>query len=298
MNSSLDLLHLAARAAERAGAYIRSESRKVGTTEYGGSSASDVPTFRPSDRPSDWIAKGHHDWATEVDRNAEAMIAEVLGTGAPDSRMVGEESSPELREEGLVWIVDPLDGTTNFLHGYPQYAVSIAAALNGRLEAAVVHDVNRECSYGALREKGAWLGDRRLGVSSIEDPARSLLGTGYPFKHLDQLERYLEQFRRILPATSGVRRAGSAALDLADVAAGRLDGFWELMLAPWDSSAGILLIREAGGRVTDLSGRDIGVEHTAVVAGNPAIHGWLLEQLGDPGIRESGDPGPAATLIP
>jgi myo-inositol-1(or 4)-monophosphatase len=220
------------------------------------------------------------------------MIADVLGRGAPGSRMVGEESSPELREQGLVWIVDPLDGTTNFLHGYPQYAVSIAAAVNGLLEAAVVLDVNRECLYGAVRGKGTWLGDRRLQVSSIADPERALLGTGYPFKQLDQLERYLEQFRRILPATSGVRRAGSAALDLSDVAAGRLDGFWELLLAPWDSSAGILLIREAGGKVTDLVGREIGVEHSAVVAGNPAIHAWLLEQLR---VQESGFRGQTLT---
>src|SRR5206468_9993946 len=127
----------------------------------------------------------------------------------------------------------------------------------------------------------------RLGVSTISEPARALLGTGYPFKQLDRLDRYLEQFRRILPATSGVRRAGSAALDLADVAAGRLDGFWELTLAPWDSSAGILLIREAGGVVTDLAGREIAAEHSAVVAGNPRIHAWLLEQLRiqDSGVR-------------
>ena len=261
MNSSLDLLHLAAGAAEQAAEYIRRES---GRAQDG------------------WISKGHNDWATEVDRSAEAMIAGVLGRGAPGSRLVGEESSPELARQGLVWIVDPLDGTTNFLHRYPQYAVSIAAAVNGILEAAVIVDVTREHRYGAVRGRGAWLGDRRLQVSAIAEPARALLGTGYPFKHLDQLEAYLAQFRRILPATSGVRRAGSAALDLADVAAGRLDGFWELLLAPWDSAAGVLLIREAGGVVTDLAGRELGIEHGPVVAGNPAIHRWLLEQLNPP----------------
>jgi len=276
MNSSLDLLHLAAEAAERAGSYIRSVSRTVGQSDGGGKEG---PSDGQTVRPSDWRSKGHHDWVTEVDRRAEALIAEVLGKGAPGSRLVGEESSPELVEQGLVWIVDPLDGTTNFLHGYPQYAVSIAATVNGVLEAAVVLDVTREYLYGAIRGKGAWLGDTRLGVSTISEPARALLGTGYPFKQLDRLDRYLEQFRRILPATSGVRRAGSAALDLADVAAGRLDGFWELTLAPWDSSAGILLIREAGGLVTDLAGRAIGAEHSAVVAGNPVIHAWLLKQL-------------------
>ena len=255
---------MAARAAERAGTYIKSASRSGSRSSVGA---------------ADWVSKGYHDWTTEVDQQAEALIAEVLGKGAPGSRLVGEESSPEVAHRGLVWIVDPLDGTTNFLHGYPQYAVSIAAAENGVLEAAVVLDLNRECLYGAVRGRGAWLGDTRLAVSTLDDPARALLGTGYPFKELDQLERYLDQFRRVLPATSGIRRAGSAALDLADVAAGRLDGFWELTLAPWDISAGILLIREAGGVVTDLAGREIGVEHTEVVAGNPAIHRWLLSQL-------------------
>lgn len=250
---------MAAHAAERAGEYIRT---------VGGTGSREV-----------WVSKGYHDWATEVDQNAEAMIAEVLGKGAPGSRLVGEESSPELHRQGLVWIVDPLDGTTNFLHGYPQYAVSIAAAVDGVLEAAVVLDITRELLYGAVRNQGTWLGDTRLRVSTIYEPARALLGTGYPFKQLDRLETYLSQFRRILPATSGVRRAGSAALDLADVAAGRLDGFWELMLAPWDMSAGVLLIREAGGVVTDLTGRDIGVEHNAVVAGNPTMHRWLLQEL-------------------
>jgi myo-inositol-1(or 4)-monophosphatase len=178
-----------------------------------------------------------------------------------------------------VWVVDPLDGTANFLHGYPQYAVSIAAARDGVLEAGVVVDVTRECCYGAVRGQGAWCAGTRLRVSDLTDPGRALIGTGFPFKRLERLDEYLDQFRRLLPLTSGIRRAGAAALDLADVALGRLDGFWELVLAPWDIAAGMLLVREAGGIVTDLSGRDIGVEHTAVVAGNPAIHRWLLEGL-------------------
>ncbi|HLB53937.1 MAG TPA: inositol monophosphatase family protein, partial [Gemmatimonadales bacterium] len=271
MNDSLDLLDLAARAAEAAGKYIRSVGRYEGSVGVT-ANPPHVPTYPLTD-------KGHHDWATEVDYHAESLIGEILRAGAPGSRIVGEESSPELQQEGLVWIVDPLDGTTNFLHGYPQYAISIAAAKDGVLEAGVVLDITRECCYGAMRGRGAWCGGTRLRVSRNEDPGRALLGTGFPFKHLDMLDRYLEQFRRLLPATSGIRRTGSAALDLADVAMGRLDGFWELMLAPWDLAAGVLLVREAGGVVTDLAGREIGVEHTAVVAGNPAIHAWLLEQL-------------------
>lgn len=217
---------------------------------------------------------------TEVDRNAERMIREVLEAGAPGSAVVGEELTPGQVGSGLAWIVDPLDGTANFLHGYPQYAVSIAAAVNGELEAAVVLDVTRELRYGAVRGMGAWMGDTRLRVSNTTEPSRALLGTGYPFKQLDQLDRYLEQFRAVIPSTSGVRRAGSAALDLVDVAAGRLDAFWELSLAPWDFAAGILLIREAGGVVTDLAGATPELTHGGIVAGNPKMHGWLLGVVG------------------
>lgn len=259
MPSVNDLLGLAVSAASAAGDYLRSAPR-------------------PRD-PSDWTAKGRADWATEVDRTAESIIRDILLRGTPAATIIGEELSPDVVTRGLVWIVDPLDGTTNFLHGYPQYAVSIAAAVDGVLEAGVILDVPRECIYGAVRGQGAWLGDTRLRVSTITDPAHALLGTGYPFKQLHELDRYLEQFRRILPLTSGVRRAGSAALDLADLAAGRLDGFWELSLAPWDVAAGILLIREAGGVVTDLDGKDAGLQHGPIVAGNPALHPWLLEMV-------------------
>ena len=264
MNSSLDLLDLAARAAEAAGSHIRAAGR---------------PRAELDGEASEWISKGHHDWVTEVDRTAESLIRDILLQGAPGTRVMGEELSPEVGIEGRVWIIDPLDGTTNFLHGYPQYAVSVALAIDGQLEAGVVLDVNRECIYGAVRGRGAWLGNTALRVSEITDPARALLGTGYPFKHLEELDNYLAQFRRILPATSGVRRAGAAAIDLADVAAGRLEGFWELVLAPWDIAAGILLIREAGGIVTDLQGRRAELVQGGIVAGNPAVHTWLLSQL-------------------
>jgi myo-inositol-1(or 4)-monophosphatase len=144
----------------------------------------------------------------------------------------------------------------------------------------VVLNVPRDECFHAVRGGGAWLGERRLAVSTIAEPGFALVGTGFPFKHLDRLETYQHQFAAVITATSGVRRAGSAALDLADVAAGRFDAFWELRLAPWDIAAGTLLVREAGGRVTDLAGRDLGIEHAAVAAGNPAMHGWLLEVLG------------------
>jgi myo-inositol-1(or 4)-monophosphatase len=257
--SALDLLHLARTAAARAGEYLRSVQR-------------------PAD-PSRWTLKGSRDFVTEVDRTAERMIAEILLAAEPGARMVGEELSPAVITDGLTWIVDPLDGTTNFLHGFPSYAVSIAAALDGVLEAAVVLQVPLNEAYCASRGGGFWHGDRRLTVSTIKEPEFALIGTGFPFREMSRLEEYQRQFGSVARATSGIRRPGAAALDLADVAAGRFDGFWEQRLSAWDIAAGTLLIREAGGVITDFSGRDIGIEHTGVVAGNPAIHAWLIETL-------------------
>lgn len=253
--SPLDLLALARTAAERAGEYLRSVARPD---------------------PAAWASKGRHDFVTDVDRTAERIIAEILLQGAPDSRIMGEELSPETATGGLVWVVDPLDGTTNFLHGYPAWAVSIAAAIDGETQAGVVLEVPRGRLCYASRGGGAFEGERHLQVSNIADPSFALIGTGFPFKQLDRLDDYLRQFDTILRASSGVRRAGSAALDLVDVAAGRFDGFWELSLAPWDIAAGILLIEEAGGRVTDLAGNPLRLATSGVVAGNPAIHQWLL----------------------
>ena len=257
--SVLDLLHLARIAAARAGEYLRSVQR-------------------PGD-PSGWTLKGSRDFVTEVDRTAERMIADILLAAEPGARMVGEELSPAVITDGLIWIVDPLDGTTNFLHGFPSYAVSIAAALDGVIEAGVVVQVPYNQTYFASRGGGSWLGDRRLSVSTIEEPEFALIGTGFPFRAMSRLEEYQGQFRRVARATSGIRRPGAAALDLAAVAAGQFDGFWEQQLSAWDIAAGTLLIREAGGVVTDFSGRDIGIEHTGVVAGNPTIHAWLIETL-------------------
>jgi myo-inositol-1(or 4)-monophosphatase len=259
--SALDLLHLARTAAAQGGVYLRSVQR-------------------PAD-PSGWTLKGSRDFVTQVDRTAERMITDVLLGAEPSARMVGEELSPEITTEGLVWIVDPLDGTTNFLHDFPAYAVSIAAAVDGVLEAAVVLQVPRNETYSSSRGGGSWLGDRRLSVSAIDDPTFGLIGTGFPFSDVSRLEKYQRQFAQVARATSGIRRPGAAALDLADVAAGRFDGFWEQRLSAWDIAAGTLLIREAGGVVTDFSGRDIGIEHTGVVAGNPAIHAWLIATLNE-----------------
>jgi myo-inositol-1(or 4)-monophosphatase len=259
MVSSLDLLHLARTAAERAAGYLRGVER-------------------PSDT-SRWSLKGSRDFVTDVDRTAERIIEEVLLAAEPGSSMVGEELHPEVVTDGLVWIVDPLDGTTNFLHDFPSYAVSIAGAVDGVLEVAAIVNVPAGDVYTASRGTGAWHGERRLSVSAIRDPAFALIGTGFPFKDLSRMDEYLRQFSRVASGTSGIRRPGAASLDLADVAAGRFDGFWEQELSAWDIAAGTLMIREAGGSVTDHRGREIGIEHTAVVAGNPAIHAWLLDTL-------------------
>jgi myo-inositol-1(or 4)-monophosphatase len=253
-----DLVKVAEGAAARAAAYIRSA--------------------RPP-RAEDWTEKGRHDFVTDVDRACEAMIAEALTQDVPGSQIVGEELTPDLATGDVVWIVDPLDGTTNFLHGYPQYAVSIGCAVRGELCAGLVHDVARDLVYRATSGGGAWVGDQRLAVSSLTEPERALVGTGFPFKDHAPLDDYLRQFAAVMERTSGIRRAGAAALDLADLAAGRFDAFWELSLAPWDVAAGVVLVREAGGRVTRLDGSEHVLGHGAIVAGNPALHRWLIDLL-------------------
>jgi myo-inositol-1(or 4)-monophosphatase len=259
VNQHQDLLHLATAAARRAAEFIR-------TVE------------RPTD-PTDWGLKGVSDFVTRVDRDSEALIGETLLAGAPEATVLGEELSPDAGSSGLVWVVDPLDGTTNYLHEYPAYAVSIAAMVDGALAAGVVLDVTRDLLYHASAGGGAWCGERRLHVSRVTEPALALIGTGFPFKVLDALPQYLEQFATILRNTSGIRRAGAASLDFVDIALGRFDGFWEPYLAPWDVAAGALIIREAGGVVTDFEGSEPVVRHGAFVAGNPAIHAWLLSVL-------------------
>jgi myo-inositol-1(or 4)-monophosphatase len=226
-----------------------------------------------------WETKSHADFVSEVDLAAEHRLRDVISARAPDATVLGEELSPDAIAAGVTFVCDPLDGTTNFLHDYPQYAVSIGVLRDGVPAAGVVFDVTRNVMYSATRGGGAFRDGVRLSISTIVEPARALIGTGFPFKHQHLVEPYVRQFVPVLRATAGIRRAGSAALDLADVAAGRFDAFWELMLAPWDIAAGILLIREAGGVVTDLDGNDVAIGHTGLIAGNPAIHQWLLETI-------------------
>lgn len=263
MNSSefTALAAAAMEAAESAASYIASRARDVSTL--------------------DWREKGQSDFVSEVDTEAEARIADALARRVPGCTVMGEELTPYTAgSAGVTFVVDPLDGTTNFLHGYPQYAVSIGAVVDGEIVAGVVLDCVHDDRYTATLGGGAWRRSERLTVSRIVEPSRALVGTGFPFKHLALLPEYQEQFAHVLRSTSGIRRAGSAALDLAAVACGRFDAFWELRLAPWDIAAGLLLVREAGGVATNLEGETIGPAHGAVVAGNPHMHAWLMSVLG------------------
>lgn len=249
--------------------------------------SADLLQARAGDRAAlRWEEKKHADFVTEVDRASEEQIRAVIRDLAPEARVLGEELSPTLGGTtpvtdlpGIVFVADPLDGTTNYLHGYPAYAVSIGVIVDGVLTAGVVRHAVTGDSYTAIVGEGAYRNGERITVSPITDPGRALIGTGFPFSSIDALDRYQPQFAAIARRTAGIRRAGSAALDLADVAAGRFEGFWELKLAPWDIAAGILLVRESGGIVTDLAGAPAPIGHTSIVAGNPEIHRWLLDTL-------------------
>lgn len=222
--------------------------------------------------------KNHNDYVSEVDRAAEQVIIDVLLTAYPSHAILAEESGAQGSSE-FQWVIDPLDGTTNFLHGFPQYCVSIALLHKGQLNQAVVYDPSRNDLFTASRGQGAYLNDHRIRVSNRLKLAESLIGTGFPYRDFSHLDAYLAMFRDMLQKTSGVRRPGSAALDLAYVAAGRLDGFWEIGLNKWDIAAGCLLIQEAGGLVGDFHGDDTYIETGNVVAGNPKIFAQLLQTL-------------------
>ncbi len=220
--------------------------------------------------------KSPNDFVTEVDHAAEKAIIEVLRDAFPGHGILAEESGETGPESEFNWIIDPLDGTTNFIHGFPQYAVSIAQTRNGVLEHAVVYDPTSNEMFTASRGSGAFLNDRRIRVSRRTRLNEALLGTGFPFRQFDNVDAYLGMFRELTQKTAGIRRPGAASLDLAYVAAGRLDGFWEMGLSPWDMAAGVLLIQEAGGLVSDLSGEGNFMTTGNVVAGSPKIFGQLL----------------------
>ena len=245
------MLNIAIKAARRAGSIINRASHDIDQIKVG--------------------FKQHSDFVTEVDRAAEAAIIEILREAYPTHGILAEESGVHDEEAEFQWIIDPLDGTTNFIHGFPQYAVSIALAQRGQLQQAVVFDPTRNELFTASRGAGAFLNGKRVRVSGRARLAEALIGTGFPYRVFEHQDAYLAIFREITRRCAGVRRPGAASLDLAYVACGRLDGFWEFGLSPWDMAAGVLLILEAGGMVSDLAGEADFLQTGNIVAGTPKI---------------------------
>ena len=222
--------------------------------------------------------KSLNDLVSEVDRAAEEAIIDTLKSAYPDHAILAEESGATGSSD-YVWVIDPLDGTTNFLHGFQVYCVSIALVHKGVLTHGVVYDPCRNDLYTASRGRGAFLNDKRLRVSKRDKLIDALVGTGFPFRMFQHIDAYVGMLRELMAKTAGIRRPGAAALDLANVAAGRLDAFWEIGLSPWDMAAGCLMILEAGGLVGDLEGNDGYLESGNIVAGSPKIFTQLLQAI-------------------
>ncbi|MCX7814981.1 MAG: inositol monophosphatase [Tepidimonas ignava] len=247
-------------------------------------------------------AKQTNDFVTEVDHAAEAAIIDTLLGAYPEHGIWAEESGRRPgkgRGKAYTWIIDPLDGTTNFIHGFPVYCVSIALMVDGRLEQAVVYDPTRNDLFTASKGRGAFLNDRRIRVAKRTQLRDCLLSTGFPFRPGDAFQTYLKMFGDMLPRVAGVRRPGSAALDLAYVAAGYTDGFFEMGLSPWDVAAGALLVTEAGGLVGNFTGEPDFLETRECMAANPRIYGQMVGVLSGysqcaPQRADSATPEPAA----
>jgi myo-inositol-1(or 4)-monophosphatase len=229
--------------------------------------------------------KGPADFVSTADLRAEQVLRGELAKARPGYGFLMEESGsrPSQDEAGRRWIIDPLDGTSNFLHGIPHFAVSVALEERGEIVAGVVYDPVKDEMFWAERGAGAYLNDRRLRVSGRTRPESSLIGTGIPFKGHGDHELFLRELRAVMEICAGVRRAGTASLDLAYVAAGRLDGFWERGLSPWDIAAGVVLVREAGGYVSDFDARPLDIACGRILASNGHLHEVLRELLASPG---------------
>lgn len=255
------VIEAASHAARRAGSHVLDNLGKLQSIDIGLKHASD--------------------FVTRVDRESEAMIVRDLRDAFPEHGFLAEETMrDEAAPGGYRWIIDPLDGTTNFIHGYPMFAVSIALESEAGIVAGVVLDPLRDELFTALEGEGAYLKGRRLEVSGRTELSDCLVATGFPFKQKHMIGKYLQMFSNVLERVSDIRRAGAAALDLAHLAAGRCDGFFELGLSPWDVAAGCLLITEAGGIITDFGGGDGFLETGNVLAGTPALHAALLKDAG------------------
>ncbi len=223
-------------------------------------------------------SKGMNDFVSEVDKASEQAIIEVLRKAYPDHGILAEESGQQGQGD-FQWIIDPLDGTTNYLHGFPQFSISIALKHKDVLEHALVYDPLRDEMFTASRGAGALLNDRRIRASNRKVLQGSLLGTGFPYRELSNLDAYLGMFRELISEVAGIRRPGSAALDLAYVASGRIDGFWEIGLSQWDIAAGALLIKESGGTISDIAGGDRYLESGNLIASNIKLHDQMCRRI-------------------
>jgi myo-inositol-1(or 4)-monophosphatase len=254
-------LTIAVKAARRAGNFINRSARDL-----------DLLTI---------TTKGPKDFVSEVDRTAEATIVETILDAYPDHAILAEEGTAKGANADAenLWIIDPLDGTTNFLHGFPQYCVSIGLQHRGQITQAVIYDPVRNDLFTATRGRGAFLNDRRIRVSKRDHLRDCLIGTGFPFRDGSYLDTYLRMMKAMIEQTAGLRRPGAAALDLAYVAAGFYDGFWEVGLNPWDVAAGSLLVQEAGGLIGDLSGEGDFLHGGQVIAANPKVFAQMVTAL-------------------
>jgi myo-inositol-1(or 4)-monophosphatase len=224
-------------------------------------------------------SKGENDFVSEVDRMAEKDIIQTIRKYYPSHAILGEESGFMGDDDEYLWIIDPLDGTTNFLHGLPQFSVSIAVLHRGKLAHGVVFDPLRQEMFSASKGAGAQMNNRRIRVTEQRTLAGSLLATGFPFRDFDHLDVYMDTLKAFMPQTAGIRRAGSAALDLAWLAAGRVDGFWEFKLSSWDIAAGARIVQEAGGLVCDFAGGENYLNSGNIMAANPKLLAAMMKTV-------------------
>lgn len=253
------ILNIASRAARSAGAIILRGFERLDTVQVS--------------------EKSQNDYVTEIDKQSEKIIIDAIRKMYPNHAILGEESGHLAGNEEFVWIIDPLDGTRNFLHGFPHFCISIGFKYKNRLEHGLIYDPIRQEMFTATRGDGAQLNNRRIRVSNRINLKDTLLGTGFPFRPAADFTAYLKTLAHLMPQAGGIRRAGSAALDLAYVAAGRMDGYWEFSLSPWDIAAGCLLILEAGGYVSDIRGGEDYLNTGDIIAGNPKIFKAILQNV-------------------
>ncbi|QCU90596.1 inositol monophosphatase family protein [Thiomicrorhabdus sediminis] len=224
--------------------------------------------------------KGKNDYVSEVDKQAESIIIKTIRKYHSNHQILAEESGQTSNQSDVRWIIDPLDGTTNFLHQFPQFAVSIAVEVKGKIEHAAIYDPTRDEMFQATRGSGAFLNNFRIRVSEQKTLDNSLLATGFPYHDFSYIDAYLSSLKTFMTSTAGVRRAGSAALDLAYVAAGRVDGFWEFNLKPWDIAAGALIVKEAGGLATDFNGGENFLNSGNIMCANTKLYKEMAQVIG------------------